>query len=95
MTFVFLVGAGFNVDANHVAKARATRNDKLHAAMMKSALGGNATMQIRLSKQWLGMRDVRALELTGSSGGPLEVDSGLRPILEKKLAEFLRSRRKG
>ncbi len=61
MTFVFLVGAGFNVDANHVAKARATRNDKLHAAMMKSALGGNATMQIRLSKQWLGMRDVRAL----------------------------------
>ena len=61
--------------------------------MMRSALGGNATMQIWLSKQWLGMRDVRAVELTGSDGAPLELNTELRPILEEKLAEFLRSRR--
>ena len=41
------------------------------------------------------MRDVRAVELTGSGGAPLEVSSELDPILEQKLDEFLRSRSQG
>ena len=75
-----------------VAKARAQRNDNLYTYMQRSAKSGSAQVQVWLSKQWLGMRDVRAVELTGADGGVLEVSADLGPVLEEKLTEFIRSR---
>lgn len=80
--------------ADAIANGRASMEDDLRTWQLSSAKGGNATMQIWLGKQNLGQRDVRAVELTGGSGGPLEIDHGLRPALEAKLAEFIRSRRR-
>lgn len=76
-----------------VDKARSHRNDDLLSYMVRSAKSGSSAVQIYLSKQWLGMRDVRAVELTGGDGGPLEVAADLGPVLEEKLTEFIRSRR--
>ena len=80
--------------AQAIADGRASVENDLRTWQLSSAKGGNATMQIWLGKQILGQRDVRAVELTGGDGGPLEVDHGLRPALEAKLAEFVRSRRR-
>lgn len=40
-----------------IAKGRDDIKHALRRAMIKNALGGNATMQIWLSKNWLGMSD--------------------------------------
>ena len=78
-----------------VDKARAVRHDRLLAAMMTSAIRGSAPQQIFLAKNWCGLREIRAVELTGADGGPLEVNHDLRPVLEDKLDEFLRTRTNG
>lgn len=79
--------------ADAIAEGRAGMERSLRTAQLRNALGGNATMQIWLGKQVLGQRDIRAVELTGSDGGPLELQADLEPILREKLAEFIKSRR--
>jgi hypothetical protein len=79
--------------AEAIQEGRATMERSLRTAQLRNALSGNPTMQIWLGKQLLGQRDVRAVELTGGDGGPLEVSAELRPVLEEKIAEFIKSRR--
>lgn len=76
-----------------VAQGRAELEKDLRAAQKKYALAGNGTMLVWLGKQILGQRDVRAVELTGQDGAPMELQAELRPVLEQKLVEFLRNRR--
>ena len=52
-------------------------------------------MQIWLGKQLLGQRDIRAIELTGTDGGPMEMQADLGPVLEAKLSEFIKNRSNG
>ncbi len=86
-------------DTPDVAKAiedgRASMERNLRTAQLRSAIGGNATMMIWLGKQLLGQRDVRAVELTGTGGGPMEFQADLKPVLEEKLKRFIRSRSNG
>ena len=72
----------------------AERHDVLRTAQLRAALRGNPTMLIWLGKQDLGQRDVKAVEVTGAGGEPIEVEGDLGPILEQKIMEFLRSRGK-
>lgn len=78
-----------------VELGRATMRRNVRIAQVRNATGGNATMQIWLGKQILGQRDVRAVEVTGPDGGPLELQADLRPVLEEKLAAFIRSKANG
>jgi len=75
-----------------VEKARADRRLNLRRAQTVTALKGNATMQIWLGKNELGQRDFKQLEVTGVGGGPLHIVSELRPLLERKLVDFILSR---
>ena len=82
-------------DAIELGRARLDRS--LRTAQVRTALSigtpGSATLQIWLGKQLLGQRDVRAVDVTGAGGGPLELQADLQPILQEKIAEFIRSRR--
>jgi len=52
-----------------VEQGRAEGLVSLRRSMFQTALGGNATMQIWLSKQHLGMRDpMRSVEVSGPGG---------------------------
>lgn len=72
-------------------KANAETNSSLRTWQLQAARRGNPTMQIWLGKNRLGQRDYRALEVTGAGGGPLEIETELRPLLEDKLREFARA----
>ena len=72
---------------------RAVRKKRLRAWLSRAAERGNARVLIHLAERELGHRRIRAVELSGRGGGALELNTELRPVLEKKLAEFLRSRR--
>lgn len=74
---------------------RSTMRRNIRTAQLQNAIGGNATMQIWLGKQVLGQRDVRAVEVTGPDGGPLELQADLKPVLAEKLAAFIRSKANG
>ncbi len=76
--------------ALEVGRARMCRS--LHQAQFRSATGGNVTMQIWLGKNDLGQRDVKAIEVSGADGGPIDLTADLRPILEEKLARLIQSR---
>jgi hypothetical protein len=82
--------------ADAIAQGRARVEDKLRTVQLETAyavgLPGSATLQIWLGKQLLGQRDVRAVEVSGANGGPLELQADLRPVLEDKLAKFIKSR---
>ena len=82
-------------DAIEMGRARLDRS--LRTAQVRTGLSigtpGSATMLIWLGKNLLGQRDVRAVEVTGADGGPLELQADLRPVLQEKLEEFIRSRR--
>ena len=78
-------------DAIDLGKAELERD--LRTAQVKYAKKGHGTMLVWLGKQVLGQRDVRAVELTGQDGAPMELQAELRPVLEQKLVEFLRNRR--
>lgn len=78
-----------------IEDGRATIERNLRTAQLRNAIGGNPTMQIWLGKQFLGQRDVKAVELTGAGGGPLELHADLKPILEEKLAKFIASKANG
>lgn len=75
-----------------IADGRALMERGLRQAQLATALRGNATMQIWLGKQTLGQRDVRAVEVSGANGGPLEFQADLRPVLEEKLAKYIKMR---
>jgi hypothetical protein len=75
-----------------IANGRATMERGLRQAQLATALRGNATMQIWLGKQVLGQRDVRAVEVSGVDGAPLELGVDLRPVLMEKLARLIQSR---
>jgi hypothetical protein len=47
----------------------------LKRRLWRAAKAGNVTAQIWLSKQYLGMRDVTATELSGPNGGPIETNA--------------------
>ena len=79
-------------------RSRMRRN--LRTAGVRKAVSGDNTMLIWYGKQptdqgGLGQRDVRAVEVTGSHGGPLELQSDLQVVLERKLQEFIHSKRGG
>lgn len=80
---------------------RATMQKSLRAAQFTNAVTHhNATMQIWLGKQspqqgGLGQRDVKAVEVSGPDGGPMEVQGDLKPVLAEKLAAFIRSKANG
>jgi hypothetical protein len=82
--------------ADAIANGRAQVENKLRTVQLETAyavgLPGSATLQIWLGKQLLGQRDIRAVEVSGRDGGPLELQADLRPVLEEKLARFIKSR---
>ncbi len=78
-----------------VDQARGERNDRLLTAMFTGAMRGSAPLLIFLSKNYCGLREIRAVELSGPNGGALEVNMDLAPIVEEKLDEFLRTRTNG
>ena len=73
-------------------KARATRKRNLRLAQTRRALQGDTRMLIHLGEQELGQRRIKAVEISGLGGSPIEIDAGLKPVLEEKLAAFLKSR---
>ena len=73
-------------------KGRATRKRNLRLAQTRRALQGDTRMLIHLGEQELGQRRIKAVEISGLGGAPIEIDAGLRPVLEEKLAAFLKSR---
>lgn len=81
--------------AQTIEDGRSSMERNLRVAQLRSAVGGNATMQIWLGKQLLGQRDIRAIELTGTDGGPMEMQADLGPVLEAKLSEFIKNRSNG
>ena len=72
---------------------RATMRRNLRTAQLRAAIAGNPTMMIWLGKQELSQVDRKAVEVTGADGGPLEFQSDLVPVLERKLEQFIRSKR--
>jgi hypothetical protein len=82
-----------NEESQHLYQhARAEMRSSLRTYQLRAAQAGNATMLIWLGKNELGQRDYRALEVSGPQGGPLEVSGDLKPLLEQKLRQFLRSK---
>ncbi len=51
--------------AGTLKKGRQRRNSRLQEEMFKAAMGGNSTMQIWLSKQWLGMTEPQKVQMFG------------------------------
>ncbi len=81
--------------AQTIEDGRSNMERNLRVAQLSTAVRGNATMQIWLGKQLLGQRDIRAVELTGADGGPMEMQADLGPVLEAKLSEFIKNRSNG
>ena len=73
-------------------KGRATRKRNLRLAQTRRALQGDTRMLIHLGEQELGQRLIKAVEISGLGGAPIEIDAGLQPVLEEKLAAFLKAR---
>ncbi len=86
--------AGSDAVGEQYRLACAERHDVLRTAQLRAALSGNPTMLIWLGKQDLGQRDVKAVEVSGTGGEPIEVEGDLGPVLKQRIVEFLRSRGK-
>ncbi len=69
------------------------RKRNVYAWLTRAASRGNARVLLHLAAHELGQIPVRSIELSGPGGGPVEVNREMQPLLERKLAEFIRSKR--
>ncbi len=69
------------------------RKRNLRAWLTRAASRGSARVLLHLAAHELGQTPVRSIELSGPNGGPIEVNREMQPLLERKLAEFIRSKR--
>ncbi len=68
------------------------RKRNVYAWLTRAASRGNARVLLHLAAHELGQTPVRSIELSGPNGGPVEINEQMRPLLERKLAEFIRSK---
>ena len=69
------------------------RKRNVRAWLTRAASRGNARVLLHLAAHELGQTPVRAIELSGRDGAPIQVNREMQPLLERKLAEFIRSKR--
>lgn len=69
------------------------RKRNVYAWLTRAASRGNARVLLHLAAHELGQTPVRSIELSGPGGGPIEVNREMQPLLERKLMEFIRSKR--
>lgn len=58
---------------DYSVRMRENGKASLRASMFKEAVGGNVTLQIWLSKQYLGMSDKQAVKHSGDANNPLNI----------------------
>ena len=74
-------------------RLKGERKRNVYAWLTRAASRGNARVLLHLAAHELGQTPVRSIELSGPGGGPIEVNREMQPLLERKLAEFIRSKR--
>ncbi len=74
-------------------RLKGERKRNVYAWLTRAASQGNARVLLHLAAHELGQTPVRSIELSGPNGGPIEVNREMQPLLERKLAEFIRSKR--
>ncbi len=74
-------------------RLKGERKRNVYAWLTRAASQGNARVLLHLAAHELGQTPVRSIELSGPGGGPIEVNREMQPLLERKLAEFIRSKR--
>jgi hypothetical protein len=74
---------------------RGDRKRMVNGWATRAASQGNARIIIHLLEQECGHRRVKAVELSGPDGGPIEINQELRPLLEDKLSAYIRSKANG
>ncbi len=74
-------------------RLKGERKRNVYAWLTRAASRGNARVLLHLAAHELGQTPVRSIELSGPNGGPIEVNREMQPLLERKLMEFIRSKR--
>lgn len=81
--------------ADAVGVMKGERKRMVRAWMTRAASNGNARILIHMASHELGQRPVKAIEVSGPDGGPIELNQELRPLLEEKLTAYIRSKANG
>ena len=74
---------------------RGDRKRMVNGWATRAASQGNARIIIHLLEQECGHRRVKAVELSGPDGGPIEINQELRPLLEDKLTAYIKGKANG
>lgn len=77
-----------------IERGKATMNRNILAGFWRAVAAGSAPVIIFGLKNHLGWRDAKAIEFGLGDDADLEVGVDLRPVLEEKLAAYVRSRRR-